>query len=278
MSNNTKVKHVVCYSGGHSSAIVAIEVVRKFGKEGVILLNHDISSTVESKDIKRFKKEVSEFLEVDVTYANIQGISEVSDIPDQFDVVMKAGAFKVGNGSELCTSRLKTEPFMKWMKENDQEKKAIVYYGFDANEQVRIQRRSGIMGNLGWKTDYPLALWKERTIFSTEEIGILPPNTYEKFKHGNCVGCLKAGKQHWYIVYCTRKDIWEKAKLAEEDIGYSIINGEYLYEMEEMFEKMRLAGIPQTEHIKHQTFWAQAKKIVNSPSLIEDNKPCECVF
>lgn len=52
------MKHIVCYSGGHSSAIVAIEVVRKFGKENVILVNHDINISVESPDIKRFKKKL----------------------------------------------------------------------------------------------------------------------------------------------------------------------------------------------------------------------------
>ena len=54
-------KHIVCFSGGHSSALVAIEVVRKYGKGSVILLNHDINSNVESKDIKRFKKEVAQY-------------------------------------------------------------------------------------------------------------------------------------------------------------------------------------------------------------------------
>ena len=52
------MKHIVCYSGGHSSALVAIEVVRKFGKENVVLLNHDINQSVENEDIKRFKKAI----------------------------------------------------------------------------------------------------------------------------------------------------------------------------------------------------------------------------
>lgn len=55
-------KYVVCYSGGHSSALVAIEAVRKVGKENVILLNHDISIEVEDRDIKRFKQEVADYL------------------------------------------------------------------------------------------------------------------------------------------------------------------------------------------------------------------------
>ena len=50
------MKHIICYSGGHSSALVAIEVVRKFGKETVVLLNHDISSFTEDQDVKRFKQ------------------------------------------------------------------------------------------------------------------------------------------------------------------------------------------------------------------------------
>ena len=77
------------------------------------------------------------------------------------------------------------------------------------------------MANRGYKTDYPL-LWTERTIHSTKEINIEPPLTYSTFKYANCIGCLKAGWQHWYVVYCTRKDIWEKAKNAEEEIGHAI--------------------------------------------------------
>ena len=49
------MKYVVCYSGGHSSALAAIETVRRYGSENVILLNHDISSKVEHSKIKIFK-------------------------------------------------------------------------------------------------------------------------------------------------------------------------------------------------------------------------------
>jgi hypothetical protein len=274
------MKHIVCYSGGHSSALVAIEVARKYGVDNLILLNHDIAASVENQDIKRFKQEVADYLKCPITFANINNI-KAEDLPDQFDVVSKAKAFKVGRGTELCTSRLKTEPFMEYLKNNFSVKSdCIIYYGFDKNETARIQRRSSILGLLGYRTDYPLALWHERTITSTADIGILPPNTYESFKHANCVGCLKAGKQHWYIVYCTRKDIWEKAKATENEIGYTIINGTSLEELETMFESMIKAGIVPTEHVPHQTFWAQTKKIIriSEEEIDKDNKPCECVF
>lgn len=274
------MKHIVCYSGGHSSGLVAVEVTRKYGKENVVLLNHDISASVENLDIKRFKQELADYLELPITYANIKGLS-VERLPDQFDVVVEASAFKVGSGTELCTSRLKTEPFAKWLAANVKDKNNwTIHYGFDANETARIQRRSSILGEQGYKTDYPLALWEERTIFSTIEVGILAPNTYEHFKHANCAGCLKAGRQHWYIVYCTRKDIWEKAKWAEEEIGYTIIKDTSLEELEPLFESMRLAGIVPTEHVPFQTFWANTRKVIKiRESEIEaDNKPCECVF
>ena len=272
------LKHIVCYSGGHSSALVAIEVVRKFGKENVILLNHDISSWVEDEDVKRFKKEVSDYLEIPITFANIDGIEGSDNIPDQFDVVVKASAFKVGSGTELCTSRLKTEPFMKWLKDNVPDKDCVIYYGFDVNETARIQRRSSILGQLGYKTDYPLALWENRTIGQTIEIGINPPKQYSTFKHANCAGCLKAGKQHWYIVYCTRPDIWEKATWAEDEIGYTIIKDAPLASLEPIFKEMKDKGVSTTEHTLGVTFWAQVRKMGINTKPDDPNKPCECVF
>lgn len=117
-------KHIVCYSGGHSSALVAIEVVRRFGAENTVILNHDTSSWVESSDVKRFKMQISNYLGIPITFA-------------------------------------------KWLQDNAPDKDCVIYYGFDENEKARIQRRSGILGAQGYKTDYPLALWKERTIHST---------------------------------------------------------------------------------------------------------------
>lgn len=267
------VKHVVCYSGGHSSALVAIKVAERFGKESIILLNHDIHPSVEMSDIKRFKVEVASYLDIPITYAN----HKEWDSKDQFDVVIDAKAFKVGSGTALCTHRLKTEPFNRFLNDNFADKDCIIYYGFDLNEKKRIQRRIGVLGTQGYRTDYPLALWPE-TIKSTKEIGIEPPNTYGLFKHANCTGCLKAGKQHWYIVYLTRQDLWEKAKFAEDTIGYSIHKDWYLEDVEEDFAKMKCLGITTTEHELGVTFFARVRKIFKDIEQDEDAKPCECVF
>lgn len=272
------MKHIVCHSGGESSALVAVEVVRKFGPENVVLLNHDMHFSVEDADIKRFKREIADYLELPLTFANRRNATQ-----DQFDVCVESKAFKVGSGSELCTSRLKTEPFFDWLAENADSDNTVIYYGYDdtAKERVRMQRRIGVLGSMGWSTDYPLVTWQDRTIHAVSEIGIAKPRTYDTFIHGNCIGCLKAGWQHWYIVYCTRPDIWLKGKWAEEEIGYAIHydNGRpiYLEDMEPRFGAMKAAGVPATENIPQQRFWAQARKIVPINDIQQRmNLPCDC--
>lgn len=268
------MKYVVCYSGGHSSALVALEAVRRYGKDNVILLNHNISPKIEHADIKRFKRDVADCLDLPITYANMDGWQDKGPL----DVCMEIQAFKVGNGTALCTNRLKTEPFNKWLKENypsnplEPRKDITILYGFDKNEKIRIQRRVGVMATQGYAIDCPLAFW-ERTIANIEEIGIQRPVTYKIFKHANCIGCLKAGRQHWYIVYCLCPHIFEEAKEAERKIGYSIIKDVYLEELEPKYEEMKAMGVCPNDKEQSQTFWAR----VNAcwPEQI-NMLPCEC--
>lgn len=269
--------HIVCFSGGHSSAVAAIETVRRYGKENVILLNHDLCPRSEHEDIKRFKREVADYLGIEITYANMPGYEE----KDQFDVCMEEGAFKYGiQSSALCTRKLKTEPFIAWLTANYpaqgngvvREDVAVVY-GFDPTETARITRRVGIMAALGYKSEYPLYS-DERSIYNTDEVGIKRPVTYTVFNHANCIGCLKAGKQHWFIVYCLYPDVWEKAKKAEAEIGHSILKQTFLYELEPEFAELKAKELPATEKIKPQRFWATARKLIAE----DDTLPCECSF
>ncbi|MGL5433778.1 MAG: hypothetical protein ACRDBO_00075 [Lachnospiraceae bacterium] len=270
------MKQIICYSGGHSSALVAIEAVRKYGKNNVILLNHDISSIVEHKDIKRFKQEIADYLDVPITPANMKGFETMTPLK----VAMKAKAFQVDAGRALCTSKLKTEPFYKWLDETypvakgDVCDNAKVLYGFDKNEPGRIQRRVGVMAAKGYKTDYPLAYW-DRTVDKTEDIGIKRPVTYNIFKHANCFGCLKAGMQHWYVVYCLRPDIFTEAIKAEAEIGYSIINDVYLEELIPKYQEMQTKGICPNDKINSQSFWA---KVNNTLPEQMSFLPCECMI
>lgn len=258
------MKYVVCYSGGHASALCAVEAVRRYGRENVILLNHGISGKVEDPDIQRFKDEVAAALGLPITPANMDGFEE----KDQFDICMEIKAFKCGNQSTaLCTNRLKTEPFRRWLKDNfpaNQEhprEDIVVLYGFSESEVSRMKRRKEVMSAMGYKVDFPLVNWN-RTIFAIEEIGITRPSTYCFRKHANCSGCLKGGKQAWYVTYCMDPAIFEKAKLAEERIGHSILKGVFLRDIEAVFQNMKAAGVEPTELTPPARFWADAKKKV----------------
>ena len=260
---------IVCFSGGHSSALAAIETVRRYGKERVVLLNHDISPHVEHEDIKRFKREVADYLGLPITYANMEGWETTPPI----SVAIKCKGFKAYNSPAFCTSRLKTEPFYKWLEANG-TRGDLVVYGFDAEETQRMYRRSTIMTAMGYKAVFPLAEW-DRTIHRTEEIGIARPSTYQTYKHANCIGCLKAGRQHWYCVFCLRPDIWQEAKEAEDTIGYTIIKGVRLVDLEPKFLEMRykLHIIP-TDKTNSARFWAAVRKAI--PDDEPENLPCDC--
>jgi hypothetical protein len=272
------VEYVVCLSGGHSSALVAIEAVRKVGKENVILLNHDISPLVEDLDIKRFKKEISKYLEVPITYANMEGWETKTPLKICKDI----GAFKVGTGTALCTYNLKTKPFYKWLnkhypvKKDDMREDVKILYGFDKSEPSRIQRRIGVMQTKGYYTDFPLAYWN-RTIQNTEDIGIKRPKTYELFRHANCIGCLKAGKQQWYLVYCLYPEIWKEAIETENAIGYSILKDTFLEDLEPKFKQMKCRGIVPGEKMQPQTFWAAVEKALPMNGQLSF-LPCECAL
>jgi 7-cyano-7-deazaguanine synthase in queuosine biosynthesis len=58
LQDNRDKYHVVCFSGGMGSALVAIEVARRYGIERLILLNHNIGSRTEDDDIQVYKEDV----------------------------------------------------------------------------------------------------------------------------------------------------------------------------------------------------------------------------
>jgi hypothetical protein len=297
-------KYIICFSGGESSARVAIEAVRRHGKENVILLNHNIHPGKEARQIKDFKRKIAAYLGLPITFANYQNVEAEDQIPDQFEISLMVGGFKQpSTGNAFCTYYLKTLPFMLYLAENfplgpdKRNHDCVICYGFDDNEQARINRRSGILTGAGYDSEFPLAQWPT-TIETTAEIGIPKPSTYSVYKHGNCKGCLKGGIQHWYVTYCNEPEVWVQARETETKMliktgkAYSILKDQrfkpvkplYLSSLESVFEAMKKDGVPQTEHYPRGKFKNDLKKYrlaedeVNAAPLIEDQGPisCEC--
>jgi hypothetical protein len=300
-------KHIICFSGGHSSAIVALMVWQRYPND-TILLNHDINPAYEHGDIKRFKQEVADYMGLPITYANHYASREAAivstgeqfltpteayeasrRIPSQFEVARKRRAFKKpGSGDAVCTAVLKTWPFMAYLAEHfplgpdGKNHECVIYYGFDDEEQHRIARRTFILGEKGYATEYPLANWMP-TIESTCELGIPRPATYSVFKHGNCIGCTKAGLLHWYVVYCLYPEVYAEGMEAEDDLGYSMMRQQkngiknspvYLRELAPVFEQMKQMGIEPSEHAPRGPFLKALKYFQLQD--VADAIACEC--
>lgn len=282
----SKTKHICLLSGGHDSAKVSLNVVARYGKENVILLNHNINNKKENADIKRFKMEISAYLGIPLTYANIDGILDDGLIPNQFDICIEKGAVTEGNGNALCTYYLKTKPFMDYLNVNFADKNCIIYYGFSKKEKKRIVRRTTHLGAFGYKTDYPLALWEAGLLpyHSSLQVGITPPNTYTTWLHANCIGCLKAGLLHWYCVYMLDIDAYHEAMVMEYECDFTIheitIKGIrkpiLLKDLMPIFCQLKTWGVKPNEHQNKYKFGRWLSKIGVAETQLF--KPCECVI
>ncbi|TMP23759.1 hypothetical protein [Pseudoalteromonas ruthenica] len=257
------MKYVICYSGGVSSAECALTCAAKYGVENIILLNHDITARVERPDTKRFKQDVANFLGLPITYANAPNWEKRTPI----QVIKDIGYFTNRSGTVLCTYELKTKPFYDWLAVTDPNKENVYVYGFDPNEPSRIANRAQKMGMDGYQTLFPM-LWDESDIVRLASTGIQAPSSYDRFKHSNCTGCLKAGFQHWYVVYNEDRDMFNEVAEVELDMNFSLRRQSgkraFLEDKRELFDKMIAAGVKPTEHINPQRFWADAKKAVKN--------------
>lgn len=285
-----KKYHVVCFSGGGSSARIAL-YLSKLNTRNIILLNHDINPRAELEDVKRFKKEVADLCGLEITYANMEDWDKL----DQFDVAENHGGIKFSATAYTCTKHMKTLPFANWIKDNqDIAKNAIFYYGFDdtSKEIERSERRKRIMNEMGGY-EVRFVLQEDSNI---EPCPIRLPSQYSHFKHANCIGCFKGGSQHWYVVYCLYPEVWGKAKALEEKElsgevrsilsstitkdGKRIKVKKFLKDIECDFSRMKAIGIEPTEHIPSQTFWSDVKKRLAQPNLFDYETwktDCDCM-
>tara|TARA_Y100000589_G_scaffold300888_1_gene311388 strand:+ start:693 stop:1556 length:864 start_codon:yes stop_codon:yes gene_type:complete len=285
------VKHIVCYSGGVSSALVGAMVLKKYGYKNTIWLNHVVNA--EPKDVERFEKEFAEYHNMFITYANADEKKYPGLTPASVVRTEKAFAVRHAGGENvLCTTKLKTDPFHKWLKEKYQEGD-VIYYGFDANETNRIQRRSSILGSSGYKSDYPLAFWPnplDETYL--DQIGIKKPMQYQVFKHANCRGCIKGGLQHWLCAYVHDRATYDEFAELEEEIGHTILRDKSLDDLRQYFDSIVKTGIKITEHTPSGAFWAEVRRQLELKNMgqtkslnaffgkkeIEETKPCECLI
>lgn len=250
-------KHIVQFSGGAASALVAKMVVDKFGKENVILLHSDTKA--EDLDTYRFIEHVSNFLDVPITDAS-DGRSLWQVIEDEHCLPSSFIPF--------CTRILKQEPADRYLKSLDCQ--YTLYNGLGMEEWKRVakaQARAGIMDRklVCPIFDAKISNQHVKNIIRNEW-KICLPNAYKTLEHNNCIPCFKAGQGHFRKVWQYYPEEFAKAVAMEELIGHTVFKKIIRLFPTKVVEKISLTELEQK--------WRRGGEMDNL--FGNDGIPCMC--
>lgn len=221
-------KHIVAFSGGLASAVVAQMIAKKH--DNPILLFHDTKT--EPEDNYRFRKEVSTLLDLPIT--------ERSDGRDIWQL-FKDESYLGNARNTMCSRILKREQSIKFCKEN---LPCIIYFGFTPDEYMRAQHTKMIYLREGIETGFSLIdarISKARCREIVKSWGIRPPAMYCHFNHANCMPCIKGKLKYWGLVYLYEREAWNRARQTEIDHGHTILTDGRTLE-DALPDCLRLAG------------------------------------
>lgn len=215
------MKHVIGFSGGLASAVVAKIVAEAYGRENTTLLFHDTKTEPEDND--RFRAEVADHIGISIT--------EDSDGRDIWQVFEDNGM--LGNGhNTMCSRILKQKRSLKYLLTNHtpdlfrETEPATLYIGFTPDEWQRAQRVTARYAEHGIEVRFPLIeqrISKDECSQRVEKCwGIRKPEMYSWAEHANCVPCVKGKGAYWGLVYENVPEAWERAAKAEEKFQQTI--------------------------------------------------------
>lgn len=189
------MKHIVMFSGGIGSWMTAKRVIDQVGAENVTLLFSDVKGDNdnphigEDPDTYRFIDEAAAMLG-----AQLVKVVDGRNIWEVF----RDRKFLGNSRLAPCSHELKQKPAKKWIHENTDAAKTIIYVGIDWTETHRMEAVA--RGYAPWRVGAPLTvephLTKQQMIDEAEKLGLRAPRLYSLgFKHNNCGGgCVRAGQ------------------------------------------------------------------------------------
>jgi hypothetical protein len=200
---------VVMFSGGTGSWATARRVANTHGTSHMTLLFAD--TLAEHTDLHRFLAEAAADIGVPVT--------RVCDgrTPQQVDVDRR---WLSNSQVAQCSLELKIKPCRRWLTENCDPERTVLYVGIDWTETERIP---GIVkGWAPWRVETPLAkppYVDKRTIDDQLRArGIEPPLLNRLgFPHNNCHGaCVRGGQAQWARLYEVFPERFAEAEAHEQ--------------------------------------------------------------
>lgn len=213
------MKHIVKFSRGVTSAVMAEIVVKRYGKLDTLLVTHD--TLEEHEDTYRFGDDVAAYLGMPII--------EISDGRSVTQVFRDEGM--LGNNTMTpCSRILKQEIGDRFIKTIiDSGDDAAVYVGMTEDEKRRLPGQREAYRKLGAEVYFPLieaGLDKDACKQIVIECwGLRLPSTYEHFDHANCLatGCVKGGLAYWGLMYLYNRSGWEQRAALEDEFQQTIL-------------------------------------------------------
>lgn len=210
-----KVKHVIMFSGGASSAYVAKWIVDKHGVDDVVLFFTD--TQWEDEDNYRFMEEVAAYIGIEITRRVDGRTPEDVFFEQRF----------LGNArTAKCSEELKVKQTLIYIEELRQSGyEPIIYFGIGPNEPHRAESLRHHYTHLPLdpvEVHFPMiessnSDLKAKYIIE-KEWGIKLPRMYDLgFHHANCGGrCVRAGMHHFANLYLVWPDRYAEFEEMEE--------------------------------------------------------------
>lgn len=226
------LKHVVMFSGGAASSVMAKMVADKYPNSTILL---HTPTGAEHPDADRFREQVADFIGLPITVEAAR-----KTLWEYVETSWK----HVPNNSltNKCTEPMKIKPQNRFLKRlEDTGEDYIIYVGFTLDEWRRVQRTWVRNEAKGRKVEFPLfdarLTSEECKNIIRDDWGICLPEPYKYLKHNNCIPCWKGGQQHWHKVWkYYPKQFWRAVK-AEEKAVNTVFNGITLAELAKKWEQ-----------------------------------------
>lgn len=214
----TAASEIVMWSGGIQSWAAAKRVVRRYGRDSVILLFAD--TRMEDQDLYRFSREAA---------ADVGALLVEADHGlDPWEIFEKH-RFLGNHRVDLCSRILKRETLRNWLyeyvKTHDLRCSDVtIHLGMDWTEGHRLDRARQRWESDGWNVSFPLDEppyeTKDQWFDQLAQRGIARPVLYELgFPHNNCGGfCIKAGHAHFRHLLSTMPQRYAYHERKEQEL------------------------------------------------------------
>lgn len=242
------MKHIVMFSGGAASSVVAEMVAKRYPNDTILL---HTPTGAEHPDADRFRAQVAEYIGLPIT---------IEAAKKTLWEMVESNKHMPGEALPWCTARLKLRPQERYFKQLENiGEKFIQYVGFGFDEWRRVQRVFARHELNSRKIEFPLfdarLTGDNCKKIIREEWKICLPEPYLYLSHNNCIPCYKGGRGHWYKVWKHYPEQFWRAARAEDRAANTVFDGVTLYELAARWEK-------EPEQLE----------------LFNDNMPCMCAI